>query len=407
VNPTYSLYSSASNPSGQVYGIYSYVSGQTGKKWSGYFTGVDVAVMNGNVGIGVTDPQGILQVRGTTDNSWIYFSPNAGTVQNTKFKPRVNYGLSFTWNYSGSEGESIINYTSANGGTSPRLDFTSWDGTNLNTEMTLKKGCLGIGTTTPEAKLAVAGTIKTINGPYPWDNLSMWSDGENSYIQSNDDEKGLHIKSNKANKIILESNVGIGATTPSARLEVYNSAQSGHLVLSGNDNPGADMSRIDLDYKIAAANQTIGRISSAYLTSSNGGSGALRFFTSNNGVLAEKMRIGNTGNVSIGTTETDPTNALLTVKGKIHAQEVIIDMNAPLVPDYVFDDNYKLMPLHQVEQFVKTNNHLPEIPSAAEVQKNGLSMGEMQNKLLQKIEELTLYVIEQQKRIEQLEKNQK
>jgi hypothetical protein len=60
------------------------------------------------------------------------------------------------------------------------------------------------------------------------------------------------------------------------------------------------------------------------------------------------------------------------------------------------------MPLNRVEEYVNANNHLPEMPSASEVSKNGLSMGEMQNKLLQKVEELTLYVIEQQKEINQL-----
>jgi hypothetical protein len=60
------------------------------------------------------------------------------------------------------------------------------------------------------------------------------------------------------------------------------------------------------------------------------------------------------------------------------------------------------MPLYEVETFVKTNQHLPEIPSAMNVKDNGLHLGEMQNKLLQKIEELTLYVIEQQKQIDAL-----
>jgi hypothetical protein len=103
------------------------------------------------------------------------------------------------------------------------------------------------------------------------------------------------------------------------------------------------------------------------------------------------------GNVGIGTTTPDQK---LTVKGKIHAEEVIVDLNVP-VADYVFKPTYKLMPLHEVEQFVKTNSHLPKIPSATEITKNGLSMGEMQNKLLQKVEELTLYMISQQKTIDQ------
>jgi hypothetical protein len=101
------------------------------------------------------------------------------------------------------------------------------------------------------------------------------------------------------------------------------------------------------------------------------------------------------GNVGIGTANPDQK---LTVKGKIHAEEVIIDLAVPA--DYVFKPNYKLMPLRLVEQFVKANSHLPEIPSASEITKNGLSMGEMQNKLLQKVEELTLYLIEQQKHID-------
>lgn len=128
------------------------------------------------------------------------------------------------------------------------------------------------------------------------------------------------------------------------------------------------------------------------------------FISFNTNENSEKMRINANGNVSIGTVDPDPTGALLTVKGKIHAQEVLIDLNSPLA-DYVFSSEYKLMPLFEVEKFVKLNRHLPEIPSAADVKENGLNMGEMQNKLLQKIEELTLYVIEQQKQIDSLKKD--
>ena len=109
---------------------------------------------------------------------------------------------------------------------------------------------------------------------------------------------------------------------------------------------------------------------------------------------------------SSGKTYMSIRNGLLIVDGTIHAKEVLVDLNAPLA-DFVFHPSYSLMPLHEVEQYVKTNSHLPEIPSAAEVSKNGMSIGEMQNKLLQKIEELTLYVIEQDKKIERLEKRQR
>lgn len=103
------------------------------------------------------------------------------------------------------------------------------------------------------------------------------------------------------------------------------------------------------------------------------------------------------GKVGIGITNIS-TDALLTVNGIIHAKEIKVSLDN--LADYVFSPEYKLMPLFEVERFVKNNHHLPEIPSAADVKENGLSMGEMQNKLLQKIEELTLYVIEQQKQID-------
>ena len=70
--------------------------------------------------------------------------------------------------------------------------------------------------------------------------------------------------------------------------------------------------------------------------------------------------------------------------------------------DYVFDDNYDLPTLPELQKFIKKNHHLPGIPSATEVEKEGIDLGPMQAKLLEKIEELTLYVIGQQKEINEL-----
>ena len=96
-----------------------------------------------------------------------------------------------------------------------------------------------------------------------------------------------------------------------------------------------------------------------------------------------------------------PTGYLMAVDGKLVCEEVKV-MNLTAFPDYVFEEEYRLMPLEELENTIKTAKHLPGIPSAAEVAKNGVSIGEMQSKLLQKVEELTLYMIELKKENEQL-----
>jgi hypothetical protein len=98
-------------------------------------------------------------------------------------------------------------------------------------------------------------------------------------------------------------------------------------------------------------------------------------------------------NVGIGTTTPSPKYKL-DVAGSIRAKEIKVELAAGTLPDFVFKPDYNLRKLDEVESFIKKNGHLPEIPSAKEVEKNGLAVGEMQAKLLQKVEELTLYVID-------------
>ena len=91
---------------------------------------------------------------------------------------------------------------------------------------------------------------------------------------------------------------------------------------------------------------------------------------------------------------------------KIYAKEVEVRLDAmdKYWFDYVFYEDYKLMSLSELEKFINTNKHLPEIPSEKEVKENGINLGEMQGKLLLKIEELTLYIIEQEKQLKDLQK---
>ena len=89
------------------------------------------------------------------------------------------------------------------------------------------------------------------------------------------------------------------------------------------------------------------------------------------------------------------------LRGVIRANEILV--NTVSGADYVFDKSYDLRPLSEVQSYIHQNKHLPEIPSAAEMQENGVNMNELQMQLLQKVEELTLYIIQQEQRIQELE----
>lgn len=113
-----------------------------------------------------------------------------------------------------------------------------------------------------------------------------------------------------------------------------------------------------------------------------------------------RLTIFENGFVGIGVTST-PT-AELTVGGKIHAREVKVNVSAGGAPDYVFLDNYYLRPLSEVSYFVDLHRHLPDVPPGIEMEKEGIELGEMNMLLLRKVEELTLYLIDQNDEIEKL-----
>jgi hypothetical protein len=104
------------------------------------------------------------------------------------------------------------------------------------------------------------------------------------------------------------------------------------------------------------------------------------------------------GNAALGTQ--NPGGYKLAVAGNIHAYEIVVETGWS---DYVFADDYKLMPLTEVEAHIKEHKHLPGVPSAKDVAEKGVSVGQMESTLLAKVEELTLHLIEQEKRIQKLE----
>lgn len=94
------------------------------------------------------------------------------------------------------------------------------------------------------------------------------------------------------------------------------------------------------------------------------------------------------GNVGIGITKPQDK---LAVNGNIRAKEVKVE--TANWPDYVFEEGYSLLPIDDLETYIKENGHLPGIPTAKEVEADGVALAEMNRKLLEKVEELTLHVI--------------
>jgi hypothetical protein len=185
-------------------------------------------------------------------------------------------------------------------------------------------------------------------------------------------------------------NVGIGTTSPAYKLDLIGNARfnlgsgGGQLTLASNPNDNS----VYLE---------------AFDSAFDGGSASNLFITGAYSGMLPKLNVFATtsyfsGNVGIGTT--NPQH-LLHVAGTIGAEEVIVSSTGA---DYVFQPGYRLRPLSEIGAFIQENHHLPGIPSAAETQKEGLNLGEMQTKMLAKIEELTLHMIEADQRNQNLEK---
>ena len=200
---------------------------------------------------------------------------------------------------------------------------------------------------------------------------------------------------------IENGNVGIGTSTPATKLSVLGVISK--LTETGIDGTFDNLIKYghksDLESGTSYANRWHGI--DATITAGPAEQNKLKFKLYSGGtgnlVPVDVMTLIGNGRVGIGTTNPD---SKLTVAGNIHAQEVKVTARAGEVPDYVFANDYKLKSLEEVERYIKQNSHLPEIPSAKEIEKNGLMLAEMNLSLLKKMEEMTLYMIEQNKRIE-------
>ncbi len=230
-------------------------------------------------------------------------------------------------------------------------------------------------------------------------------------------------------------NVGIGTTVPTERLTIAQAVGTGYSpLLSLNELTNNGNNSMGIDFKFAGLSGfpwgATGRVEVARQNTSSNFD--MVFHTATNGVLSEKMRILDNGNIGIGKSAPN-VNAKLDVNGNIYCNSKVfigtpdastvsqiapysLAVNGTAVftkakvslygnwPDYVFSPTYKMTSLDSLEQFIQLNKHLPEVPSASDVEKNGIDLGDNQALLLKKIEELTVFVIEQNKQSEKLQK---
>lgn len=195
--------------------------------------------------------------------------------------------------------------------------------------------------------------------------------------------------------------IGTGTTAPTNALEVNGTLVSSDLKISNLANPTPKVLIVGSDGIVqstsySALGDNLGNHKATQNINLNGKKIV-------NGTSTNGLFIGTNGNVRIGSGSGNPNKAL-EVNGVVRSKEVLVEATG--WADFVFEDGYNLMPLTEIEQFVKQHGHLPDIPSAKEVEENGIGLGEMNALLLQKIEEMTLHLIEMEKRIQELETRQ-
>ncbi len=411
-----------------------------------FFGMVCMLSMAQNVGIGTTTPAARLDVK--TSSNYVAQFNGAAPMYMGIFEADIYRG--YWGSYAGAAED--VDFGTGSGNTTGKLHFTI----QANPRMTINAaGQVGIGTTNPNHLLHINGGdvfVQSSSGL-----IRFGYEGGNEW----------QMATTGAGADLRWYTTPDGGTTITPR---HYFSQNGNMGIGGFSGPGVPLGRLDV---IGAGSTSttntfllrnsigdtllrmrddgrmgIGYNGTSYGRTLNMGGTGVNFYTANevafggaifptdtslvlwsnsgaNNYLVLQPSWGNTGigtytpnaklhlngTMLIGSNSNRiATGYQLSVVGKIMAEEVKVQLYATW-PDYVFSNDYKLMPLEQLEQSIKSNKHLPNIPAAAEIEKNGIMLGDMNKKIVEKVEELTLYIIEINKKntaltekVEKLEK---
>ncbi len=344
----------------------------------------------GNVGIGTSTPNEKLDVQSAVINDVIAGFGSAGNA-NYLYISNLNT-LNAGYNVNGNSQIYINNVGYLNGATQFRDLYVNNGKGSTIAFFQGGSGNVGIGTTNPSNTLEIKGAANQLRL------TSTGTEADIRYVPTSGHAWQVGVAPTAPNSFqfyeeganisqltIKEGgNVGLGTTTPINQLTLTKDLG---IQCAANVNA----------HKLYASPSNTRTI--RFDCSSTDSTGGWEFYNSNNS--KSLMYVRQSGIVSIGTTYSNSAYKLA-VGGKIIAEEVLVKLQSDIWPDYVFKKEYKMKTLNDLEKYVNTNNHLPGIPSANEVKKEGISIGEMQTKQMEKIEELTLYMLQMNKEIQNL-----
>lgn len=394
---------------------------------SGSQVAISIESTAGKVGIGNTSPIRTLDVFSSTSPGITIGGSAANTVDRNLVFSNASNAVA-----------SVISVIPNTVGTNSLMQFYVGGAAGSDVKMVINDdGKIGIGTTSPSQKLSVdgnvlstgniiasgilssAGAIISGSGAAEVDRNLVFANASNSIagllsvIPNTIGTNSLMQfyvggASTGDVKMVIDDDgkIGVGTTTPSEKLTVIgnigttgNVNAGGILYSSGSIIGGSAANHVDRNLVFKNASDNVAGLVSV-IPNTIGTNSLMQFYVGGGSGSDVKMSINDDGNIGIGTTPESGNK--LAVKGNIRTQKLIVE-NAGWA-DYVFADDYKLRSLAAVGAFIKQNKHLPEVPSAAEVAKTGISVGDNQTLLLKKIEELTLYLLQQEEKIKEMNK---